>query len=768
MFAYLSKKIAIPNNKKLKSIAWSKEHGYIACGGEDGLMKILKLEVQVDCKSKGLAAPTNLVMNQTLEGHTGSVKVLAWNEKFKKITTSDQQGLIIVWMLYKGSWYEEMINNRNKSVVCSMQWDTEGHRICIAYEDGAAILGSVDGNRIWGKELKCGNLVAVEWSPDGKLLLFGLVTGEIFVYDYLGNFLSKVPIYCLNNIHGAVRLTALHWYRGERGYAEPNCPTLAVCYDIGRCQLMRNQNDSDPILLDTGIEVSCAAWNENGSLLAIGGSHKGHISSGSGSTKTTERDVNIVQFYNALGDHLRSLYVPGKCLSACAWEGNGSLRLAMAVDSFIYFANLRPNYKWAYCDKAHTIVYSYTRAGSPETFVVFWNTKKQQTRIRTVNHLMHICAAEDYACLVCKNEDSSATHTLTLCNALGVSIGSKRIQIEPTHVVMTNNQVITVNKDMIYAWQFFNPKNLIGMRSALTPITSNHHEGSERLCHIDNASGADESVSGRVSSKGIANWDVSGRAPSTDPICAVAVGGRRQLFVARASGQVKQYRLPDLWLEGTVKTTDSKPYRMQVNCDSSLLAIIDDSGLLTFHAVKGESGDSSDLDRKQLSTILRKDVWDFKFSEVLRDCETIFDHEGSVKALEFIEANSHPRLKRLLSERSLEQQNLDLAELGFVQCQDYAGIQFVKRLRNIQSKVIRKAEIKSYFGQVDDAEQILMTSDRSDLAIELRRRLGDWFRVAQLVKDSGALVKDADLAEIWKIQWRAFVIIIVVSEAVNL
>jgi len=47
-----------------------------------------------------------------------------------------------------------MINNRNKSVVRSMSWNGDGQKICIAYEDGAVILGSVDGNRIWGKEFK--------------------------------------------------------------------------------------------------------------------------------------------------------------------------------------------------------------------------------------------------------------------------------------------------------------------------------------------------------------------------------------------------------------------------------------------------------------------------------------------------------------------------------------------------------------------------------------------------------------------------------------
>ena len=38
----------------------------------------------------------------------------AWNDCCRKLTTSDENGLIIVWMLHKGMWFEEMINNRNK------------------------------------------------------------------------------------------------------------------------------------------------------------------------------------------------------------------------------------------------------------------------------------------------------------------------------------------------------------------------------------------------------------------------------------------------------------------------------------------------------------------------------------------------------------------------------------------------------------------------------------------------------------------------------
>ena len=48
--------------------------------------------------------------------------------------------------------FEEMINNRNKSTVTDQKWNSDGTKICIIYNDGHVIVGSVDGNRLWGKE----------------------------------------------------------------------------------------------------------------------------------------------------------------------------------------------------------------------------------------------------------------------------------------------------------------------------------------------------------------------------------------------------------------------------------------------------------------------------------------------------------------------------------------------------------------------------------------------------------------------------------------
>ena len=65
-----------------------------------------------------------------------------------------------------------------------MKWTPDGQRICIIYEDGAVIVGSVDGNRLWGKELKM-QLAHVQWSPDGRSLIFCTPQCEVHLSAHL-------------------------------------------------------------------------------------------------------------------------------------------------------------------------------------------------------------------------------------------------------------------------------------------------------------------------------------------------------------------------------------------------------------------------------------------------------------------------------------------------------------------------------------------------------------------------------------------------------
>ena len=85
-------------------------------------------------------------------------------------------------MFHNDGWFEEMINNRNKGFVVDMNWSPDGTKICIVYDDGNVIVGSVEGSRLWGKQFDH-ELFNMTWSPDSSILLFGTEKGEVKIYD---------------------------------------------------------------------------------------------------------------------------------------------------------------------------------------------------------------------------------------------------------------------------------------------------------------------------------------------------------------------------------------------------------------------------------------------------------------------------------------------------------------------------------------------------------------------------------------------------------
>ena len=87
MFIYLSKKISVPNGVPLESLSWNNTDGFIAIGGNEGILKVLKLEQPKETREnriKGLSAPSNLDMNEPLEGHATNVRLVVWNERFQE------------------------------------------------------------------------------------------------------------------------------------------------------------------------------------------------------------------------------------------------------------------------------------------------------------------------------------------------------------------------------------------------------------------------------------------------------------------------------------------------------------------------------------------------------------------------------------------------------------------------------------------------------------------------------------------------------------
>ncbi|KAG2494620.1 hypothetical protein HYH03_007139 [Edaphochlamys debaryana] len=781
MFIYLSKKIAIPNNVKLRCISWNTDQGWIACGGESGLLKVLRLDgtTSRDVKGKKEGAPGgNLSLNQTLEGHTGAVVCTCWNNAFQKLTTSDEFGLIIVWMLHKGMWFEEMINNRNKSVVRDMKWTSNGEKICIIYEDGAVIVGSVDGNRLWGKELGI-ELALVEWSPDGRLLLFATPQGECHVYDGNGNGVAKVPLYCNEGYAGQSKIIGVEWYDGVEGYAEPNCPVLAICLDNGRMQLMRYESDDNAVCIDTGIKPVKVKWNMNGTILAVAGFQMS-------SAVAEGKELWMVQFYNHNGEHMRTLRVPGGGISGISWEGNG-LRLSLSVDSYVYFANVRPDYKWGYF--CNTLVYAFNRPDRSEHCVMFWDTKNNDKYPKYVRKLVAIQAFGDFCVLATKGENPGE-HILILCNAIGSPVDSKYIEVEPKYLAITNYHVIAANDEVVYVWQF---------RTSFSKVLSTDINAVKR-----------KDVREKMFSVDDANPALSDRSPesfrnpttqTTDPIACVTACDS-VLMVGRSSGVVNRYSLPHLTLDAQ-HVLRCRPQMLALNCNLTKMSIIDINGVLTFFDLTAKAQGGGPNTMGEHLSFERKDAWDMRWADdnpelfammektrmyifrgldpeepvtssaylcsfhdleisaaflddimqqpdqpdlefmvmyetrSLRDTRELLKSASVDDAYAFVDSNSHPRLWRNLAEHALESLDFTTADKAFVRCADYQGIQFVKHLSKLDDKAKQRAEVSVYFKRFDEAEQLYMRMDRPDLAIDMRMRLGDWFKVERLIRESG-------------------------------
>ena len=68
------------------------------------------------------------------------------------------------------------------------------------------------------------------------------------------------------------KLAGIDWYDGSEGYIDGACPCLAIGYQNGRVQIMRNERDDSPVLIDACMKISALRWSPNGTVLAIAGS----------------------------------------------------------------------------------------------------------------------------------------------------------------------------------------------------------------------------------------------------------------------------------------------------------------------------------------------------------------------------------------------------------------------------------------------------------------------------------------------------------------
>ncbi|KAJ3259989.1 WD repeat-containing protein 35 [Boothiomyces macroporosus] len=686
MFIYLSKKIAIPNCANLQTVAWNNDQGWIACGGDDGLLKVLKLESNnpPNTQAENKGAPTSqLSMNQTLEGHNGSLMIATWNRQHQKLTTSDSNGLIIVWILYKGMWYEEMINNRNKGLVTGMEWNKDGQKICIVYEDGAVILGSVDGNRIWGKEVKNTNLAHVQWSPDGKFLLFATTTGQLQLFDNLGTFVTKISNFSSNS---DVKIASMHWYNGSRGYIQLRVPCLAICYEDGKVQILRDQKDQ--IFWNTSSNEKYPRSVER--LVSMTSAGEYCLITTKGDEGTEQTNITV---YNAIGTPLESKTLDFTPKFTAISKSN----VLIANDDILFHWQLK-------------------LLSNAKTVAKFDALLKKDVKER----VFHI---DDIVTIGANNEA-----TLTTADLITRSSSD-----DPIICIAASETVLVVARQSGTLLQYQLPSLVLEnvYNIPVRPVSLALNCNSSRLSILDNYGVLKlfELEKKQPLQRGIAN--------ASNVISPKFTGGT-----------LLDFERKDVW---DIKWATDNPELFSIMEKTRLYIFknLDPEEPLTCSGCKNLLNvDICEFENLQIKTVLLDDVildpespqqtsivnFEVKW---LRDLRDIIKNTGLNEAIQFAEDRPHTKLWKIIAEAGLQQLNFEVATKAFIKCQDYQGLEFIKRLKKLEDPAKKKAEIAAYCLNFDEAEKLYLDMDRKDLAVDIRMRMGDWFRVVQLIKTGG-------------------------------
>lgn len=233
---------------------------------------------------------------------------------------------------------------------------------------------------------------------------------------------------------------------------------------------------------------------------------------------------------------------------------------------------------------------------------------------------------------------------------------------------------------------------------------------------------------------------------------------------------------------------------MAVNCDNSKLALCDLGGSLTLHEINFQDSKPIDLEKKdvwallwaedhpQQLAIMEKNkmaivqgaaiekhvpteayICQFRnlkvkgvyLDDVIKSLDGVLDSEmfmelesefhknfmavlkdkGLIEATQIAESSKNKYLWEVIAKRALESLDFKEAERALLKIDDYKGTRLIRKIQQLDDKEKQRAEVMAYYGNYDQAEQLYKSMERRDLAIQLRAKIGDWFKVSHMLKE---------------------------------
>ncbi|VDM78095.1 unnamed protein product [Strongylus vulgaris] len=520
---------------------------------------------------------------------------------------------------------------------------------------------------------------------------------------------------------------------------------------------MKNENDVSPIVARfPQLTMTCARWCPNGNFFAVTGQQ----------LDMPLQESFVVHVVTAFGVKLSSLKMHTSSLTGCSWDPTG-VKLALSAENLIWFANVRPRYKWGYC--GHTVVYSYERAERGDYRVVFYETKLDESYSKPVRQLEQLATGNDYCIIANRQEDSMGKCLLQLCNNIGTCIDLKYVDIEPNCISLNNWVAVVAGGESYFIWHFFVPHKTSLPRPSGSATEDRIHKLEDAPVGKDAIGRRKYCDSGSVYKVSLHDGSLQQRLIFIPNITKMELNTSCRKLAAVDTANLLQFFEVGENAFDKISGMDVKEvadFKWDEEQDDSI-AYLSKQKLVVLRGKEAEEGISCEgyicsfrglVVRTVLldNFLLHKAKADGRFIidleiKSLRDAKQLLERLKIEEATEFIGKNPHPRLWSLLAEVALLKMDIPTAEYAYAKLHDYSGLRFCKRIVEIQAKLhdysglrfckriveiqepeLKKAEIYVHLGRIADAEKIYLDQDRRDLAIAMHKQTEEWLRVLRL------------------------------------
>ncbi|OHS94343.1 WD repeat protein [Tritrichomonas foetus] len=711
---FISKRMKTAQNNVMTVMSWNKSNNILACGYKNG-------DIILHTVNESKSQPGTLQLNtsQSLLFHKQPITAIEWNDNGKSIFSGDESGKIAFWHCPHKMWKNKLsVNSINSPVTC-IKWNKRKKLLAVAFSDKTVVYALDDGSIKWSNQMRQ-PIEFIEFSNKGKNLLLGTAFGEVLIVNEQGVETGLVPLPCLQGSNDEPKIVALENHpRAEYG--------ILIAYKSGIIQLMRSDNDSQPITIHFDKELSSVKWFNSGEMFTA--------------CTTNESDKCGVVFSSATGIRIRELDVQGSSITNVALNSNDT-QVALCLGDTFCLAQIIPTFLNAFT--RNTLVYAFNNYEGNTFTVIYYNYILDEKRVHNVDGVLNLSGDNGYFAVFSKINENLAKVQIT--DTIGVFVASADIPFIPKYFSISEKTVVAANDNKIGVWRFEDEKMPIFKDFLESNIYAIHLFKTSLLISIENfiilfdAFSLNEIRRHKV---GILAEDIKCSC-DMKRLTLIDHTGLLQFFNTDSSRTIGSARkevwnpmystkIPSLFAASEKQKMSIFNNMIVEDSFQTLSNIIEftDLELLTVDLMKLMQ-DPLQPSKKYFKSYPTKVFKNFKKRLADRPSVTI------ESTLDYIKQEKIPRLYDELAQTMMLENNLPMAEKCYLQNLNYQGLQFIKRVRAVRDPKLQRAQILQYFGRFDDAQNIYESIDRTDLSVEMRFTIGDFQGIINILGSSSS------------------------------